>query len=79
MRSIHTTEINPRTATIFTDSRSTLDLLQNANNHAYLIEEIRKWVAILDKSEWKIEFLWVKANVEIYGSEMANRLAKEAA
>ena len=27
---------------IFTDSRVTLDLLQNANNHSYLIEEIRK-------------------------------------
>jgi len=30
------------TATVFTDSRITLDSLYKANNHAYLIEEIRK-------------------------------------
>ena len=35
--SIYTTEINPSTATIFTDNRITLDSLQNANKHAYLI------------------------------------------
>jgi ribonuclease HI len=77
--SLNTTESNPRTATIFTDSRITLDSLQNANNHAYLIEEIRKRVAILERSEWKIEFSWAKAHVRIYGNEMADRLAKEAA
>ena len=33
---------SPRAIDIFTDSRITLDLLQNANNHSYLIEEIRK-------------------------------------
>jgi ribonuclease HI len=77
--SLNNTEINPRTATIFTGSRITLDSLQNANNHAYLIEEIRKRVAILESSEWKIEFSWVKAHVGIYGNEMADRVAKEAA
>ena len=77
--SIHTMEINPCTATIFTESRITLDSLQNVNNHAYLTEEIRKRVAILKSSEWKIVFSWVKAHVEIYGNEMADRLAKEAA
>jgi ribonuclease HI len=55
--SVNTTEINPSTATIYTDSRITLDSLQNANNQAYLIEEFRKTVAILESSEWKIEFL----------------------
>jgi len=35
--SIKITEINPSTATIFTDNRITLDSLQNANNHTYLI------------------------------------------
>jgi ribonuclease HI len=77
--SIHTSEINPRTATIFTDSRITLDSLQKANNHTYILEEIRKRVAILESSEWKIEFSWVKDHVGIYGNEMADRLAKEAA
>jgi len=33
----------------------------------------------LEKSEWKIEFSWVKAHLGIYGNELADRLAKEAA
>ena len=79
IESLHKTSINPRTATIFTDSRVTLDSLHNANNHTYLVEEIRKRVASLEKCEWKIAFSWVKAHVGIYGNELAERLAKEAA
>lgn len=79
IRSIHSAEINPCTATIYTNSRITLDLLQNTNNHAYLIKDIRKRVAILESSEWKIEISWVKAHVGICGNEIADRLAKEAA
>jgi len=65
--SIHTTDINPRTATMFTDNRYTLDSLQNAKYHTYLIK-IRKRVAILESSEWKREFLWVTAYTGIYGN-----------
>jgi len=43
-------ENSPRTIDIFTDSRITLDLLQNANNHSYLIEEIRKRLTYLDRA-----------------------------
>ena len=71
--------INPRTATIFTDSRVSLDSLHNPNNHAYLVEEIRKMVTSLERCEWKIMFSWVKAHVGIYGNELEDRLAKEAA
>jgi len=67
------------TATVFTDSRITLDSLHNANNHAYLIEEIRKRLSRLEGTKWKIEFLWVKARAGIYGNKIADRLAKEAA
>jgi hypothetical protein len=42
IESIKFTDNSPRTTTVFTDSRITLDSLQNANNHAYLIEEMRK-------------------------------------
>jgi ribonuclease HI len=56
IESLHTNSINPRTATIFTDSRVTLDSLHNANNHAYLVEEIRKKVASLERCEWEIKF-----------------------
>ena len=35
-------ENTPRTIGVFTDSRITIDSIKNANNHNYLIEEIRK-------------------------------------
>lgn len=72
-------ECNSRTAMVYTDSRITLDALQNPRNHAYLIEEIRKRVVTLQESNWEIKFSWVKAHVGIPGNETADKLAKEAA
>ena len=71
-------ENSPRTTAIFTDNRITIDLLRKANNHSYLIEEIRKRLANLDRANWRIEISWVKAHVGIYGNEMADHLAKAA-
>jgi ribonuclease HI len=79
IESLNRHSINPRTATIFTDCRVSLDLLHNPNNHAILVEEIKKKVASLERSEWKITFSWFKAHVGIYGNELADKLAKEAA
>jgi len=56
-----------------------LDSLHDPNNHAHLVEEIRKKVASMTTSKCKIKFSWVKARAGICGNEMADRLAKEAA
>jgi hypothetical protein len=79
IESIYTMDNSPRPATVFTDSRITLYWLHNANNHAYLIEEIRKRLSRPEGTKWKIEFTSVKAHTGIYGNEIADRLAKEAA
>jgi ribonuclease HI len=72
-------ENSPHTIAIFTDSRITIDLLKNVNNHSYLIKEIRKRISILERTNWTIEFSWVKAHIGIYGNELADQLAKAAA
>ena len=53
--------INPRTTIIYTDSRVSLDSLLNPKNHAFLVEKIRRKVANIQNNDWKINFLWVKA------------------
>jgi len=68
----------PTQTDIFTDSRITLGLLQNTNNHSYLIEEIRKRLSYLDRANWTIGISWVKDHAGIYGNEMADQLAKGA-
>ena len=73
------TETTPRTATIFTDSRISIDLIRNTRNHSHLIEEIRKKITNLERAHWSIELSWVKAHAGIVGNETADRLAKDAA
>jgi len=71
--------INPLSTTIFTDSRITLNSLQNYNNHGFLVEEIRKKVASLERSGRQIRFSWVKVHIGVHGKELADKVAKEAA
>jgi len=72
-------ESNPRTIGIFADSRITIDSLKNVNNHSYLIKDIRKRISILEGTSWTIEFSWIKAQIGMYGNELADKLAKAAA
>jgi ribonuclease HI len=72
-------ENSPHTIAIFTDNRSTNDSLKNVNNHCHLIEKIRKRISSLERTNWTVEFSWVKAHVGIYGNELADQLANAAA
>jgi ribonuclease HI len=56
-----------KTVTIFTDSQMTLDSLKNSNIHTFLIEEIRRKLTEMGKTNWKIQFCWVKADAGIQG------------
>jgi ribonuclease HI len=60
---LHINDNIPRTATVHTDSRITLQLLKNTKNHNYLIEEIRKKTIALEKRSRTITFTWIKAHV----------------
>ena len=73
------TETEDKTATIYTDSRMTLDSLKNSNIHTYLIEVITRKVAEMCEIKWKIQLCWVKAHAGVQGNEIADTLAKEAA
>jgi hypothetical protein len=54
IESLNRHDINTRSATIFTDSLVSLDSLHNPNGHPFLVEEIRKNLASLERCEWKI-------------------------
>ena len=75
---IYNAENSPRTIGIFTDSRITINSLKNVNNHSYLIEEIRKTIFNSERTNWTLEFLWVKAHAGVYGKELADHLATAA-
>jgi ribonuclease HI len=79
IETLDVTENGPHTVDIFTVRRITIDSLKNITNHNFLFELIRKKVSILETAIWTIEFSWVKAHVGIYGNELADQLAKEAA
>jgi ribonuclease HI len=67
-----------RRATIYTDSKITIQSIQNYRNHKILMEKIRKKTLELEKKEWIIQITWIKAHVGQYGNELADNLAKEA-
>ncbi|PSN49993.1 hypothetical protein C0J52_03309, partial [Blattella germanica] len=71
--------VDNRKVAIYTDSQITLDSLRNANNHNCLIEKIREQLKAAEDDNWLVEFGWVKEHVEIFGNELADRLAKQAA
>jgi len=79
IESINSHNINPRKLTIFTNSRVSLDSLQNPNNHAHLLQEIKNKVTSIVRDKWKIKFSFVIDHIGITGNEMVGMLVKEAA
>jgi ribonuclease HI len=70
---------NDKCAAIYTDSKTTLDLLQNKFKRNRLIELIRNRIIALTHLKWIIHFGWVKGHAGIEGNDLVDRLAKEAA
>jgi len=70
---------NDKCVSINTDSKITLDLLQNTFKRNRLIEFIRNKIIKLSHLKWIMHFGWIKAHVGIEGNELVDRLAKEAA
>ena len=69
-------EPEEKTVLVHTDSKITLQLLQNKKKHTKLTEQIRTKVQEMKQREWRVEFRWIKAH---RGNEMADQQAKEAA
>jgi ribonuclease HI len=70
---------NDKCIAIYTDSKITLDLLQNNFKRNRLIEFIRDKIIALMHLKWIMHFGWVKGHAGIEGNGFVDRLAKEAA
>jgi len=62
---IENTHRTDKKVTIYTDSKITLDKLQNTKIHTYIIEEIRRKIIEMTRTSWEIMLCWVKAHTGI--------------
>jgi len=68
-----------RTEATITENKISLDSIKNMNNHSYVIEEIWERLLTLERSNWTVTFVWVKAHAGYLGNELADHLAKTGA
>ena len=68
--------LNERNFTIFCDSRSVLQVLENFNPMHPLVLEILEWLLIAKQRGKEVRFCWVPSHVGICGNERADLLAK---
>jgi ribonuclease HI len=78
LESIDNTQMVDKKATIYTDSQTTLAMLQNSKIHTNIIEDIRRQWYEMKKAGWQIALRWVKAHAGTRGNELADTLAKKA-
>nr|XP_037877477.1 uncharacterized protein LOC119631031 [Bombyx mori] len=64
---------------IFSDSRSSLDILKNVNSTHPLVTKITKNINNIKLQKKQITLHWIKAHNGLEGNERADQLAKEAA
>lgn len=64
--------------TIYTDSRSALEAVNQANNPHPLVHELQRAIRAENTSN-TIKLAWVKAHIGIVGNEMADQAARKAA
>ena len=69
---------NDKHAAVYTDSKITLDLLQNKFKRNRLIELIRNKLVLVHQ-KWIVHVGWVEGHAGLEGNELVDRLAKEAA
>jgi len=78
LESIETTHTADKKAIKYTDSQTTLAMLQNSKIHTNIIQDIsRQWYE-MKKAGWQIALRWVKAHAGTRGNELADTLAKKA-
>jgi ribonuclease HI len=70
---IDNTQMADKKATIYTDSQTTLAMLQNSKIHTNIIEDIRRQWYEMKKAGWQIALRWVKAHAGTMGNELAKR------
>jgi len=66
---IETTQRTDQKITIYTDSKITLDKLQNTKIQTYIIEEIRRKIIEMNRTSWEVKLCWVAG---ILGNELAD-------
>jgi ribonuclease HI len=78
LESIDNTQMVDKKTTIYTDSQTTLAMLQNSKFHTNIIEDIRRQWYEMKKAGWKIALRWIKAHAGTRSNELADTLAKKA-
>ena len=71
--------VHNRNFTILTDSKSSIQAIQNINNSHPIVSKIQSWLIMMQARYKTVKLCWVPSHINIAGNERADRLAKEVA